>query len=89
MPGGNYPDRRQRASPERGADFRVVWTGESVCRIPSAGGKQVMRSVNTDSAASPDGGAWDQDDWPIVYRRVRGLHIRIAKATNDSGVPAP
>ena len=44
-----------------------------------------MRSVNTDSAASPDGGACDQDDWPIVHRRVRGLHIRIAKAT----VPAP
>jgi hypothetical protein len=25
MPGCNGPDRRQRASPERGADFRVVW----------------------------------------------------------------
>jgi hypothetical protein len=32
-----------------------------------------MRSVNTDSAAFPDGGEWDQVDWPIVHRRVRGL----------------
>jgi hypothetical protein len=85
MPDCNGPERRQRAPPERGADFRVAWTGESVCRIPSAGGKQVMRSVNTDSAASPGGGVWDQDDRPIVHRRVKGLHIRIAKAT----VPAP
>src|ERR1022692_2676691 len=83
MPGGNYPDRRQRAPPERGADFRVVWNGESVCRIPAAGGKQVMRSVNTDSAAFPGGGGWNQVDWPIVHRRVRGLQIRIAKATRD------
>jgi len=42
-----------------------------------------MRSVNTDSAAFPDGGEWDQVDWPIVHRRVRGLQIRIAKATRD------
>ena len=39
--GRNGPDRRLRAPPERGADFRVVWNGESVCRIPSTGGKQV------------------------------------------------
>jgi hypothetical protein len=37
-----------------------------------------MRSVNVDSAASPSGGAWDQVDWPIVHRRVKGLQIRIA-----------
>jgi RNA-directed DNA polymerase len=42
-----------------------------------------MRSVNADSAASPGGRAWDQVDWPIVHRRVRGLQIRIAKATRD------
>jgi RNA-directed DNA polymerase len=42
-----------------------------------------MRSVNTDSAAFPGGSAWDQVDWPIVHRRVRGLQIRIAKATRD------
>lgn len=42
-----------------------------------------MRSVNTDSAAFPGGGEWDQVDWPIVHRRVRGLQIRIAKATRD------
>jgi Domain of unknown function (DUF4372) len=44
--------------------------------------------ANTDSAASPGGRAWDQVDWPIVHRRVRGLQIRIAKATRDR-VPAP
>jgi RNA-directed DNA polymerase len=42
-----------------------------------------MRSANTDSAAFPGGGTWDQVDWPIVHRRVRGLQIRIAKATRD------
>ncbi len=42
-----------------------------------------MRSVNADSAAFPGGGTWDQVDWPIVHRRVRGLQIRIAKATRD------
>jgi RNA-directed DNA polymerase len=42
-----------------------------------------MRSANTDSAAFPGGRAWDQVDWPIVHRRVRGLQIRIAKATRD------
>jgi RNA-directed DNA polymerase len=42
-----------------------------------------MRSVNADSAAFPGGGTWDQIDWPIVHRRVRGLQIRIAKATRD------
>lgn len=42
-----------------------------------------MRSANTDSAAFPGGGAWDQIDWPNVHRRVRGLQIRIAKATRD------
>jgi len=42
-----------------------------------------MRSANTDSAAFPGGGAWDQIDWPTVHRRVRGLQIRIAKATRD------
>ena len=40
-----------------------------------------MRSVNANSAASLGGSAWDQVDWPIVHRRVRGLQIRIAKAT--------
>ncbi len=83
MPGCNGSDRRQRALPERGADFRAVWNGESVCRILSAEGKQVMRSANTDSAAFPGGRAWDQVDWPIVHRRVRGLQIRIVKATRD------
>jgi RNA-directed DNA polymerase len=42
-----------------------------------------MRSGNTDSAAFSGGGEWDQVDWPIVHRRVRGLQIRIAKATRD------
>jgi RNA-directed DNA polymerase len=42
-----------------------------------------MRSANTDSAAFPGGDAWDQINWPIVHRRVRGLQIRIAKATRD------
>src|SRR5271166_1727734 len=42
-----------------------------------------MRSANTDSAAFPGGGTWDHVDWPIVHRRVRGLQIRIAKATRD------
>ena len=43
-----------------------------------------MRSAtNTDSAAFPGGNAWDHVNWPIVYRRVRGLQIRIAKATRD------
>jgi RNA-directed DNA polymerase len=43
-----------------------------------------MRSeTNTDSAAFPGGSAWDQINWPIVYRRVRALQIRIAKATRD------
>lgn len=42
-----------------------------------------MRSVNADSAAFPAGGAWDRIDWPTVHRRVRGLQIRIAKATRD------
>ncbi len=42
-----------------------------------------MRSVNADSAAFPGGRAWDQVDWPVVHRRVRGLQIRIAKATRD------
>ncbi len=42
-----------------------------------------MRSANTDSAAFPGGRAWDHVDWPIVHRRVRGLQIRIAKATRD------
>jgi RNA-directed DNA polymerase len=42
-----------------------------------------MRSVNADSAAFPGGGTWDQVDWPSVHRRVRGLQIRIAKATRD------
>ena len=83
MPGCNGSDRRQRALPERGADFRALWNGESVCRILSAEGKQVMRSANTDSAAFPGGRAWDQVDWPIVHRRVRGLQIRIVKATRD------
>jgi hypothetical protein len=41
MPGCNGSDRRQRALPERGADFRVVWYGESVCRIFSITGQQV------------------------------------------------
>ncbi len=34
-----------------------------------------MRSVNADSAASPDGRKWDQIDWPTVHRRVRGLFV--------------
>ena len=42
-----------------------------------------MRSANTDSAASPSGGGWDQIDWPIVHCRVRRLQTRIAKATRD------
>src|SRR5712671_2095798 len=42
-----------------------------------------MRSANTDSAASPGGNAWDQINWSTVHRRVRGLQIRIAKATRD------
>ena len=42
-----------------------------------------MRSANMDSAAFSSGGAWDQIDWPTVHRRVRGLQIRIAKATRD------
>jgi RNA-directed DNA polymerase len=42
-----------------------------------------MRSANTDSAAFPGGDAWDQINWAIVHRRVRGLQIRIAKATRD------
>ena len=42
-----------------------------------------MRSANADSAAFPSGNAWDQIDWPTVHRRVRGLQIRIAKATRD------
>ena len=42
-----------------------------------------MRSVNADSAASPDGRNWDQIDWPTVHRRVRRLQTRIAKATRD------
>lgn len=42
-----------------------------------------MRSVNADSAAFPAGSAWDRIDWPTVHRRVRGLQIRIAKATRD------
>ena len=42
-----------------------------------------MRSVNTDSAASPSGGEWDHIDWPIVHHRVRGLQTRIAQATRD------
>src|SRR5882672_4818995 len=42
-----------------------------------------MRSANKDSAAFPGGGTWDHVDWPIVHRRVRGLQIRIAKATRD------
>jgi RNA-directed DNA polymerase len=42
-----------------------------------------MRSVNADSAASPDGRNWDQIDWPTVHRRVRRLQTRIAKATCD------
>ncbi|HWM65541.1 MAG TPA: reverse transcriptase N-terminal domain-containing protein, partial [Steroidobacteraceae bacterium] len=42
-----------------------------------------MRSAKADSAASPDNNAWAQIDWLIVHRRVRGLQIRIAKATRD------
>src|SRR5258708_5302040 len=42
-----------------------------------------MRSANTDSAAFPGGSAWDRIDWPTVHPRVRGLQIRIAKATRD------
>jgi RNA-directed DNA polymerase len=42
-----------------------------------------MRSANADSAAFPGGGTWDQVEWPSVRRRVRGLQIRIAKATRD------
>jgi len=42
-----------------------------------------MRSANTDAAAVPGGNAWDQIDWPIVHRLVRGLQIRIATATRD------
>jgi RNA-directed DNA polymerase len=42
-----------------------------------------MRSANTDSAASPGGGGWDQIDWPIAHCRVRRLQTRIAKATRD------
>jgi RNA-directed DNA polymerase len=42
-----------------------------------------MRSVNTDSAAAPERGEWDQIDWPVVHDRVRGLQTRIAKATHD------
>lgn len=42
-----------------------------------------MKSANTDSAAFPSEGEWDQVDRPIVHRRVRGLQIRIAKATRD------
>jgi RNA-directed DNA polymerase len=42
-----------------------------------------MRSGNTDSAAFPDDGTWDQINWPMVHRRVRGLQTRIAKATRD------
>jgi hypothetical protein len=42
-----------------------------------------MRSVNADSAASPDAGKWDQTDWPIMHRRVRRWQTRIAKATRD------
>ena len=42
-----------------------------------------MRSVNADSAASPDGRKWDQIHWPSVHRRVRRLQTRIAKATRE------
>jgi len=42
-----------------------------------------MRSVNTDPAASRAVNDWDQICWPIVHHRVRGLQIRIAKATRD------
>src|SRR5690348_16180558 len=42
-----------------------------------------MRSVRADPAAYPSGTTWDQIDWPTVHRRVRGLQIRIAKATRD------
>lgn len=42
-----------------------------------------MRSVKADSAAFPGANAWDQIDWPMIHRRVRGLQIRIAKATRD------
>src|SRR5579863_9098533 len=42
-----------------------------------------MRSVNADSAASLGGSTWDQIDWPTAHRRVRGLQIRIAKATRE------
>ena len=91
MPGCNGSDRRQRAPPERGADFRVVWDGENVCRIPSTGGMQVMRSVSADSAASPGGSRWDQIDWATAHYRVRRLQTRIAKATRarDHRVPVP
>jgi len=37
-----------------------------------------MRSVNADSAASPDGRKWDQIDWPTMHSRVRRLQTRIA-----------
>jgi RNA-directed DNA polymerase len=42
-----------------------------------------MRSAQADSAAFPGDEAWDQIDWPMIHRRMRGLQIRIAKATRD------
>jgi hypothetical protein len=53
--------------PRKGADFRVVWKSASVCRIQPAGGKQDMKSVHTDSAASASGGKRDKIDWPLVH----------------------
>ena len=42
-----------------------------------------MRSAKADSAASRSVSEWDQIAWPTVYRRVRRLQTRIAKATRD------
>lgn len=42
-----------------------------------------MRSVKADSATSRAANNWDQINWPVAHRRVRGLQVRIAKATRD------
>jgi RNA-directed DNA polymerase len=39
--------------------------------------------TSTDSAASRNVNSWDQISWPDVHDYVRGLQIRIAKATRD------
>lgn len=80
--GRNGSDKRQRALPERG--LTSAWRG--MARAYGESSRQEaskMRSVNADSAASRAVNNWDQIDWPIAHRRVRGLQTRIAKATRD------